>query len=38
MARAKIPRVQPSMIKAQPSQFCNIINSIIDRINELDVE
>jgi hypothetical protein len=34
MAKQLIPRVQPSMIKEQPSQFCEIINRVIDKINE----
>lgn len=36
MASQLIPRVQPNMIKEQPSQFCNIINRVIDKLNELD--
>lgn len=34
--RQLIPKVQPSMIKNLPSQFCDIINRVIDKVNELD--
>lgn len=36
MARQLIPRVQPNMIKELPSQFCDILNRVIDKVNELD--
>ena len=36
MAKQLIPRVQPDMIKSQPSQFCEIINRVIDYINGLE--
>lgn len=35
MARQKIPRIQPSMIKTQPDQVCAILNAVIDKINTL---
>ena len=34
MAKQLIPKVQPGMIKDQPSQFCEIINRMIDKLNE----
>ena len=36
MARQKIPKVQPMMLRQQPDQFCNVINQVIDRLNELE--
>lgn len=36
MARQQIPKVQPNMIKELPSQFCDIINRVIDKVNEID--
>lgn len=36
MAKQKIPKIQPGMIKAQPDQTAAIINRIIDIVNELD--
>ena len=36
MPKQLIPRVQPGMIKSQPSQFCEIINRVIDRLNEIE--
>lgn len=34
MARQKIPKVTPIMLKTQPSQFSEIVNRIIDAVNE----
>ena len=34
MARQKIPKVQPNMLRTQPDQFCAVVNQIIDAINE----
>lgn len=34
MAKQRIPRVTPMMLREQPDQFTEIINRIIDVINE----
>ena len=34
MARQKLPRVTPEMLRTQPDQFTALINRIIDRLNE----
>lgn len=36
MTRQLIPKIQPSMLKEQPDQVANIINSVIDKVNEID--
>ena len=36
MAKQKIPRVTPMMLREQPDQFSEIINRIIDRLNEIE--
>ena len=36
MARQKIPKVQPDMLRSQPDQFCNVINHIIDVLNSIE--
>lgn len=36
MARQIIPRIQPNMLKEQPSQVCDILNRVIDKLNEID--
>lgn len=36
MAKQLIPRVQPNMIKEQPSQFCEILNRVIDKLNGME--
>ena len=35
MERQKIPKVTPMMLREQPSQFSEIINRVIDKINEM---
>lgn len=35
MARQKIGKVQPYMLRQQPDQFCAIINALIDAVNSL---
>ena len=35
MARQRIPRVTPYMLREQPDQFTEIVNRIIDEINSL---
>lgn len=32
----KIPKVTPVMLRDLPDQFCQIINSVIDKLNSLD--
>ena len=34
MAKQRIPKVTPMMLREQPDQTANIINRIIDEINE----
>lgn len=34
--RQRIPKVTPMMLKEQPSQFSDIINRVIDKLNELE--
>lgn len=34
MAKQKIPRVTPTMLREQPDQFSEVINRIIDIVNE----
>lgn len=35
MAKQKLPYVTPEMLKTQPSQFCALINRIIEKLNAL---
>lgn len=35
MERQKIPKVTPTMLREQPDQFCQVLNRIIDRLNNL---
>jgi hypothetical protein len=34
MAKQKIPKVTPMMLREQPDQFSEIINRVIDAVNE----
>lgn len=35
MANQRIPRVTPDQLRSQPDQFCEVVNRIIDKLNEL---
>lgn len=35
MAKQKIPKITPEMLRNLPDQTCNILNRVIDEINNL---